>query len=254
MRLCFAALAASAGVFAAAGPARADFAIRFQQAGFSDVTVSDGGAGDLDPAAGQIAFSGTFGSFALQLATSVTNSPGDPTGGLLTIGTNTLRNTGAGPASITLTASADGFTNPLGTDGVRFEYAIGGTYGRNNDATDGFTYQSYLNDDNTLFSTAGATAGPLAGQKGTDGQVIPFDLGPAATTGNLYAPPYSVTSVVTYSASNEAGNTAGFNARAEVIPQFGQQAVPAPAGLALAAVAVPLLGAMRWRVRRRPAA
>jgi hypothetical protein len=81
-------------------------------AGASSVTISDGGAGDSDGSANSIInVNSVVGGYTFLLTLVTTNSPGGPL--LSFVNSSTASITGAVPATVSVYASANGFTSPV---------------------------------------------------------------------------------------------------------------------------------------------
>lgn len=197
--------------------------------------INDGGAGDLDGLVnGSITVN--YGDSAYRLIGTIAfhNSPGTPGLALLDVSynINTLGTTG-GAAS--LKVSADGFTQPAGSNLV-LTSGING----NGQGSGTLSLQQFVSTSNTLFGS-----GPSPGLQG------PFNIGQAGGYGSHLSTtfgssgPYALTEVLLFNLGSNS-NTSG-DAQSTV-------AVPAPASLLLAFSAVPIVGIRNWLRRRRNAA
>jgi hypothetical protein len=239
------AVAALAALALAPPAAHAGYAVRLSQSGFADLVIADNSALDSDPNPGEISFSGMYGNFRLSILGSVSNTPGTPTSGLLTIGVNTVRNLDlAAGHMLTVTASATDYSRP--PPPVKLFSGFAGTFGVMNPPTDAQSFQSFFNPDNGLFSMTGAGTGVQSATRGADG--LSFDREAVSALDN-YTGLYSLTSVLTYTAAAndvDLDFSMGTNSRTEVLPS----PLPVPPSALVMAFAVPLLGLGRWLRRR----
>lgn len=173
-------------------PALATFAVNIQGPGpygGAGITVFDGGVGDLAPTAGVILISaGSAGlpvipGFAFSIDTSISNSPGGPSFSLLDLNW-TLGSVGTLGGTITVTASADGFTFPASGVGSSLTSAVAGTLTPG--AGNSVTAQQWVDLSNLLFGLGAVTAGP-------QGPFGPLAFGSTATTAFSSLTPYSIT-------------------------------------------------------------
>lgn len=105
-----------------ATPANAAFQVTLS-AGASSTTIVDNGVGDDDGASGVITVdSETVGAYTFRSTFSMTNSPGTGDSAFLIAGTTFISGTGA--TTISIVATADGFTLPASPPDV---YAISGS-------------------------------------------------------------------------------------------------------------------------------
>jgi hypothetical protein len=257
-RLFPAALFAGAALLAAPVAARADFAIRFVNPTTNTVlqTITDGGAGDLDPDANSIAFSGDVGGFRVRLTSSVTNTPGNAADATITLDTNTIRNLSTtSSSSIRIDASATGYTLPPSP--ANFDYGIGGSFAAVSAASDSITFQSWLTSNGALFSTAGTTDSMLSANRGVAPGVSTFRMD-SNTILASYSAPFTLTAESLYSASPNDSNLnagVGFNSRtaATNVLRSGE-IIPSPSSAVLLASAMPIVVAAVWlRLRQRQA-
>jgi len=211
-----------------ASTGRAAFAIKLISG--TAVTVNDNGTGDLDPALGSIKTLKDVGGFMVDLTASQTNTPGTSTLGSITLSLTNLKRTSGFNNSLTVEASATGYTNPPSPVKLISRVDTGG-FPDNAPPTDQYTFQSFLADSNVFFSKPAGTSTPL--------QTVHSDnsVTPAVTvehTGITYTVPYSLdVQAVFHLALGDSISHAG--GRAEVRPN---SAVPAPGAAILCASAI----------------
>jgi hypothetical protein len=194
----------------------------------TSVTITDGGVGDANPAAGAVTFIGSVGVFNINVSTGLSKPvlPSSPISALMDLNSvNT--STAAGTLLIELTDTD--FPGML--LGGHLQGDVGGT-------TQGSAeFSAYVNASNAEFDTVGAAAEVHLG---------PFS--PVAFSGSAsdsFGPigDYSMT-IVAKIIHGSGINSTSFNF------QVGTTAVPAPAGLLIALTGLPMLGVGAW-VRRR---
>jgi len=234
VRFCkrFAILAVLAGAALLVGPSPAQAAFTLSLSdGTTTTTVTDqtfGPSGDLDPASGQIIFSGAIGVFNVNISVGTSNAPnGFPA--LLTINNTSISAAGL-PANtsstLTLVLQDTGFMGPAGS--VTAETQLSTTQLPANTTVTG---QTSVNGTPLTLITLNTVGG---------GRV--FDTVNIATT------PFTLTNTTTFTV------VAGPNGSGpSTVVQFtGLTSVtPEPGTMAMAFSALPLLGLGYWRHRRR---
>jgi hypothetical protein len=216
-----------AGIATLAGPAtgRADFKLRldFGNNGSYETTITDNQAGDSDPTVGVINFSTSGGGFSVLV--NVGSSKPVLTSGQMDLLNLTISG-GAGVVAVELTDT--GFP---GTPGA-YTFSVGGT---TTTSLGLLSFEAGGTSSDTEFDLSNST-GPL-NPTGTGGT----GFATSAQFANGGADPYSLTirAVVEHTAP---GQITSFDAH--LTP------VPAPAGLVLAATALPFVGILRRRLRR----
>jgi hypothetical protein len=214
-----AALAVVAAV-AVAAPSQAAFSVTLSNGVDPSVTITDGGAGDLNPLAGFILIGPTnFGGYSL--SGGISSSFVSGTNAELQQSELSVTNVnGANP--ITITAFNTANTNPTGPVGVETRLTV-------------LNFQG----DGTVSSNTGIDAAALAPVSTTNA------AGLFINTTNAVAPgSYTFSNRVTLSLAQ--GANVDVQARSILAP------VPAPSALLLAGLGVPALGLIR-RWTRRPA-
>jgi hypothetical protein len=204
--------AALAGLVVASSARATSAILTITQTGASPITVLDNGPGDSSPAPGNITWQQAgVGGFNLSFVNAVSNSPGDGIHGQISQSEFDIRNTSAGPFTLTITLTDTGFTNPAAADRVL-----------SSDFT--ATLQGLgANDSVSLQSSANSTLTPLQTLTvgGTDHQTVPF-----SDTGT-----YSLKSVTTVTLS--PGATAILAASTTVTPEPASLALVGLGGLGL---------------------
>jgi hypothetical protein len=224
------ALVAAIAALAAPAKSQADFQLIIRQG--ASVVYDSGliiGATHTVPAA-------TYGDYNILFVGGFSNTPGNPTLGQLDV--DTFRITRVGSASgldpLTVSISANNYNAPplVGTvdtrlDG-RFSSTATGSVGTG-------TLESYFNTSNALFGTT-TLVGSTSFTPSAPANAFYSAIQPG------YSGTYSLTTILTFddmSVNDIVEGGATTNAL-----------VPAPAGLILAATAVPFVGLLRRRLRR----
>jgi hypothetical protein len=218
-----------AGIATLAGPStsRADFTITFQQTGFLDaiVTTSSNNISLVDYA---------FGTYEIDV-NAFSNSPGgaipgSTVGGLLTQNTFSVTTTATGASALTIIISDDRFTTPgpgvaVVTNSISSTFMTTGTASATTEVSP---------------TTGGSfTTGPAS----VSGPLVGFDGDETGGITTITGSPYTITNSLVLSGLTTAGNRANITTTSSVV-------VPAPAGLILAATALPFAGLLRRRLRR----
>lgn len=240
--LTVAALAAAAVTTSVARTARATLEMTLSTSdGATPVTVVDNGAGDTNPAVGQISFAGSIGNFATVITAGTSNAPGANGVAILQTHDISVRDTTASKDTLTVTMGDTGFTNPEGSS-LQLGSSFAGTF-LSTTSGENVTFQSYADSGNNLFGKTGTTAG-LHSATLTNGSPAPVGFSTADRTANFSSTgPYSLTDVTTISLS--ANGQANVSGTTDVIQGAGAP-TPEPASLGLLS-----LGAMALLARRR---
>jgi hypothetical protein len=243
-RFVVAALVAATGLLISPSSAVAGFQVTLYAPGgpVGGVTIIDGGAGDDDSSANNVikingATVGTYTFSGIQL--SNTNTSGTPT--LAFVGTSALAD-GTGAGTIQIVASANGFTLPVSPPDI---IAISNaTFQAQPENTGSYavSLDSRLDTSNALATASGVGTliGSDAGAISATGVVALSDL---RNIGSVSAP-YTLNFTLTATTSNSGRNVIDIDGGLQLRP------VPAPAGLILAATALPFVGVLRRRLRR----
>jgi len=211
-----------AGIATLAEPSTSEGAFKLRlsdDGGATWTTITDGGAGDDSGVAGVIQFSGDIGNWVVNVTTGLSKPLLDP--GSMDLNSVNVSSSG-GPATLTIELTDTDFVGP--SPGQIF--AVGGT------ANGSVSFEAGGTNSNTEFDLTNSTG------------VLAFGSGAFSTESTIVsgsADPYSLT-IRTIISHGSGTNSTSFNA--ELSP------VPAPAGLILAATALPFIGLLRRRLRR----
>ncbi len=144
-----------------------------------EVNLTDGGAGDLNGAAGAVTFIGAAGSYNVNVSTGLSY----PTLGTPASPHMDLSSVNVGSGTLIIMLSEVGFTN---ASGAQFTAAVGGTAG-NPGAT--VQYQTYWSATNSLFATDNLLT--------NSGALGPGGFTDTKTAAGFESGPFSLTQVVT---------------------------------------------------------
>jgi hypothetical protein len=174
--------------------------------GVTTTTISDNGAGDLNPLLGVVTFSGGIGDFVVNVSTGITKPViGSPNSPITDLNSIDVFLDGGSPNVLTVSFTDVDFTGPLGFATGIIE--IGGTFAAIGGS---INYSAYLDNTNTAFGT-----GTLLAALG------PFSPGAFSGTGGgnvSTVSPFSLTSVVTIAPTGTAA-VASFDASIRIVPE-----------------------------------
>jgi hypothetical protein len=223
-----AAIVAAAIVLAAPLSGQASFEIRINTASGS-ATITDGGAGDLNPLANNITFVYADAAYSVIGNGASTNTPGAAIAAIVDL---QYSFTALAGGVATLKTSADGFNNPVGNPLTLTSILNGNGLG-------GGTIQlnQYADPTGTLFG--------LGNSPGNQG---PYLIDPSyqntSTTTFNGSNGYSITDVITVNLASGSITTGDALSKAQLT-------TPAPAGLLLVVAGAPIMvGVRAWRGRR----
>jgi len=179
-------------------------------------------------------FTGTYGDFTLQILGTASHNTATLSS-LLTSAVS-LQNNSTGFQTLTLYASQTNFDLPAGPQ-LNVESGLGGSVNTGT-LTGSGVFQAYLDSNNTLLGTGDFTNGP----QNVTFTGSTFSTGSATGTFDRDNLNYSITAVIVANVSG--GGEGNFASHINVT------AVPEPGTLAMAFMAVPLMG-VGYRLRRR---
>lgn len=201
-------------------------------------------------------FAGTTTNFSITNGSALSNNPG--TQAFANLGTNTGSQVGTmfgsagGTHTLRIEITQDGFTAPVGTP-ITLSTSAGGAFGGYTSSVAGnkvdISVQGFLDNTNTPFGqpVAGGS-GAVTSSTTATGLTTPIVFNPSASI-NYNVPggtPFSITTVIEYKFTLAAGSGQDIAGVSTAVAA----AVPAPAGLWLAALGVPCMG-LAARLRRR---
>jgi hypothetical protein len=197
------------------------------------INVTDNGAGDLNPAVGQITNQSVVAGFGIAISVAASNSPGTPTAGLLQISSLLIENQGAGTGVLTITTSDNNYILPAGP-AMTLESDVGGTFSIGSAVGNSVSFTSLADPNNTQPSAA--VLGPtLNFFKATSANSESFS-GSNSIGWVRGGGPYSLTNIATVTLA--AGGQVNLSGTTTAVPE------PTSA-LALAAMSAGLLGLRR---------
>jgi hypothetical protein len=259
---------AGVAALATALPAQAGpvgFRLRVDVTGGNGVVISDGGPGDLDPTPGSIATNtpSPANNITQQQTAGTSSPPFSGVGHVATLDMSPRISWNAAGLTITVNLESDGFVNPDGGAGTQLVFSgiIGGTL---TGAGNSGTAQGWLNTSNNVpiygsdVLPFGAVSpypvtNTLAGNNilfGASGFSIPVGafMGGAGKLVTKTGSTYSLFEQIVITTTGSGQLTGDFSVSVD--------AVPAPAGLVLAASGLTSLGLawLRRRIQRIPVA
>jgi hypothetical protein len=137
-------------------PAQAALMLSLQESSGSSLSITDGGAGDVNPMAGAITWIGALGGWSFNVTTGLSNTPG-VAGDIASLDLVTLSQySGSGLGHLLITVSDSGWTTPVGGS-LTATTNVGGTLSANG----GAAFASLFND--TLIAQLGTYSGGSGG-------------------------------------------------------------------------------------------
>ena len=171
--------------------------------GVNSVTITDGGAGDLNPFTGAVTFSGSIGSWLLNVSTGQ-SAPFLGTDQYPNMDLNSV-NTSFSGGTLIIRWSDDGFgATPVGAALA----LIGGTVSSAN-AGNSLTFNTYADAANTIHTASIAGATLLTSQSFTTGAFSGTSGGPALAG---FGSPYSLTEEIIITHIGGGAQSTSFNA------------------------------------------
>jgi hypothetical protein len=207
-----------------------DFTTNSYTAGPTGGTFTQSSGGGVN----SLSFNGTINGVLFTLAvTGVANNPGTATSAFLNLNTSTIINNSGATSAISVTATAGGFTLPVGP-------AIGN-----------FSSSGTLNSGSISGLTFSGSAGNY-----TPANIGPFNLTGTGSASGTDSPTFipNFPGALTYAASSTLGGTLGIGANTSNLGtalNVSATAVPEPGTIAMTLTALPLLGLGAWARRRR---
>ncbi|MDB5290356.1 MAG: hypothetical protein JWL69_1597 [Phycisphaerales bacterium] len=237
-------LGAAAAAFLAPSSANASLVLILSEPGFPTLMVPDGGTGSIH-------YFLPYGDFSTDITIAKSNSPGSPTGGLISVQSDFLTNTSNHTATLDLSIADVNFAGPNTSDtGLTLKSAVGGTFSSST-SSDSIQYSSYADPGNNLLTglavnpnPAGVTTtgSPVLTSPGGNAQAFSDQSFTGFTRNGLYS--LAGLTTVTLSANN---SVISFSADTSTSAGIGNNS-PEPAS---AAVIAATGGFLMLRRRRR---
>jgi len=219
-------LFAAGAMFASTPTAKAALIVNLN----GGTTITDNGAGDTDPATGQITNTSTVAGFGVAITVAESNSPGTSTAGLIQISSLSIKNQGTGQGSLTITVSDNNYTAP-GTNGsaMLLESDIGGTFAKGSATGDSVSFRSFVDPANAQPATAiGTSALTFSNPSSTSTNAFSNSNSVNWTHG---AGPYSLTGVATIALSSGGQVNLSGSTTASLVPEPASLSLLALGGL-----------------------
>ncbi|MDB5301012.1 MAG: hypothetical protein JWO87_2675 [Phycisphaerales bacterium] len=211
-------LGAAAASFLAPTSADASLVLVLSEPGFATVTVPDGGTGSIH-------YLLPYGDFSADITIAKSNSPGNPTGGLISLQSNFLTNTSNHAATLSLSVADVNFAAPNTSDtNLTLKSALGGTF-TSSTSSDSIQYTSYADAANHPLTNldsspnpAGVTStgSPLLVSPGGNAEAFSSQTSTTFTRNGLYSLAGLTTitlspnnSVISFSADTSTGSGIG---------------------------------------------
>jgi len=246
------ALMVGLSILGSANKAEAAFQLKYEQSSFGDLLIdwTDAGQGTTDPVTGdkRITFSGTYGTFDVTGTFASTNEPGSASVAKLGIVSVTIKNLSTATKTLTISMSADQFTDPLeplpltltSTAAGSLTGRVVGTSTTSGSASGNFT--SYIG---TGLFNMGTASGPVTFNVTGQGKSFGGD-GTPTTLFSAPSTPFSLTNVGVYTLGRQSVITFT-GGGTQLLPA----AVPEPATMATALLGLPMVGLGIWMRRRK---
>jgi len=193
--------------------------------------INDNGPGDTDLAIGRIINTTFIGGFGLAITVGTSNSPGDPTAGILQIQSLDIQNNNANQATLILKLSDTNFSMPgNATTPMKLESAVGGTFTQGA-IGDNLTFQSFADPANG--QPAGPVNTPALAFVRSSGAITESFAGMNSVNFARNATPYSLTNITTVALSAGGQMNVSGTTTATVVPEPAVLSLSALAGIAL---------------------
>lgn len=245
-------LVAGLALLTGSNPARAGLVLQASVNGGSFFNLSSN-PGAASPSAfflGNVDSTGVVasgGTFQITFLGGASTAPGTANYANLLTGDTSITNLTNSTQSIEIRVGANFYNEPVTPPDILLLSSIGGTVNTGaNNADNQLTYQSFVNQDNSLGGISGFSAGAQTASSLSPG----FDVKQAAAFSNNASPylvtlltaPYSV--VQRYSFTLGAGASLGFQAKSEVL------STPEPGTFVSSLMGLAILGGGAWMRRR----
>lgn len=159
-------IAALGGAMCFGMPAHAALMLSLQEASGSSLSISDGGAGDINAMAGAITWIGALGGWSFNVTTGLSNAPG-VSGDVASLDLVSLSQySGSGPGNLLITVSDSGWTTPVGGS-LTATTNVGGTLSAGGAASFASFFDDTLIAQLGAYSAEGASGSAFSGSGDT---------------------------------------------------------------------------------------